>query len=363
MKILHLSTAREFTPGQRKQLSYERAAARKCPDFEWTTVALHTSGESNDFDAAIPPVFRAMFLRNLYGWIYMLRVHERYDYVLCRHFTFDPFVLVFGWFIPNRITVHHAKEVEELRLIKGWKGGLASSLERITGAVNARQVHAVLGVTQDIRKYQVARSDKVKRSFIYPNGISTDEVQLLPDERDPCAVCAAFICGEFQSWHGLDKLIEAVEQQPALADANKLKIYLIGSLSKAQRKAIAGVNRISNVFIDCGTLPFSEYAPLLAKCDLGLGSFALERKNLEEAATLKIREYLALGLPVYSGHKDTAIPDGFAFYKYEQVNLANMIEFARKNKTMARSEIRAQSKIYIEKSKMMQSVVQWLSCG
>ena len=40
-----------------------------------------------------------------------------------RHIVFDPFVLLFGWFVRNRITVHHAKEFFEVEYYKsGWQG-------------------------------------------------------------------------------------------------------------------------------------------------------------------------------------------------------------------------------------------------
>jgi hypothetical protein len=43
---------------------------------------------------------------------------------------------------------------------------------------------------------------------------------------------------------------------------------------------------------------------LCSFCHIGLGSFALQRKALNDASTLKMREYGARGLPVVYGHLD-----------------------------------------------------------
>ncbi len=52
-------------------------------------------------------------------------------------------------------------------------------------------------------------------------------------------------------------------------------------------------------------LPRKCYEPLLARADVALGSLAMDRAKLAEASPLKVREYLAYGLPVILGFEDT----------------------------------------------------------
>lgn len=46
--------------------------------------------------------------------------------------------------------------------------------------------------------------------------------------------------------------------------------------------------------------------------NIGIGTLALHRKGMKEASPLKVREYLAYGLPVILGYKDTDV-DGKDF--------------------------------------------------
>ena len=44
---------------------------------------------------------------------------------------------------------------------------------------------------------------------------------------------------------------------------------------------------------------------MLARCVIAFGTLALHRKQMNEACPLKVREYLAFGLPVVIGYGDT----------------------------------------------------------
>ena len=53
-----------------------------------------------------------------------------------------------------------------------------------------------------------------------------------------------------------------------------------------------------------GRLPREAALRLLDRADVGLGTLALHRKGMAEASALKMREYLAVGLPVIYGNED-----------------------------------------------------------
>ncbi|RZI85367.1 MAG: hypothetical protein EOP38_05120 [Rubrivivax sp.] len=259
--------------------------------------------------------------------------------------------------------MHHAKDVEELKLIRpGLRGKLASSLEVVTGKHALRSAVAVLGVTDEIRAYQLETRAVRKKSWVYPNGVVSSEIPLLEDKRDAVTIEAAFICGHFSPWHGLDLLTEELRRASVLrVIPSGLKIHLIGKLSESQIRDVEMANVNQEVFIIHGNLSPSEYVPILTRCDVGIGSLAMFRENLTQGATLKVREYLALGLPVYSGHVDTSIPKTFKYYKCGSISLPQVIDFANSLKAAKRNEVREASAQYIEKLQLMRSVVDWLS--
>lgn len=98
-------------------------------------------------------------------------------------------------------------------------------------------------------------------------------------------------CG--QSWHGVDKLIWLA------SNFTEWRFDIIGI------KESEFNNSIPSNMVFHGFLKSSEYVPIMAKADVAIGTLALHRKNLEEASPLKVREYLAYGIPIIIAYKDT----------------------------------------------------------
>ena len=344
---LHITAVRNLTSGQRQQLEAEFIAMRRL-ELRWETIAFHNGETVNEFEKNFPLIFRPMFFRNLYVWFYMFRNRRNYRFILQRHMAFDPFALVFSWFISNRITIHHSKEMEELKLVKaGWKGRLAALVECISGRVSAVNAKAIIGVTPEIARYQSEVHNLKKRSFFYPNGICLDSISLLEDRRITGELHIAFVCGFFSSWHGLDLLVEAAKE--VKSPPYKIFVHVIGNLTSDQEKILdATVTDVD--FIHYGYLSKGEYLEVLSKCDVGLGSLALFRKNLTEAVTLKVREYLAMGLPVVaSGNKDSALPEDFIYF--QDVGISNIFEKLYEIKLLnsSRLDVRQASVKYVDK--------------
>ncbi len=361
MKILHISNSRRLTHGQRLQLKAEFDAAKnlKIENVTWDIFAFHTETPIHSFEKKIPRFFNGVLLRKLYSWISILKLYKKYDIVLERRQTFDPFLLVFGWFVPNRYTVHHSKEVEELKLIRGGlKGTLASSIERLSGLINSKQVLGFIGVTKEIAEYENTINKTSLPQFFYPNGINIKKIQLVGDEREN-QINAVFMSGSFNAWHGLDLLLNALSENIELVIKNKLKIHLIGRLSEEQLREVNKIDADNNFLLLYGHLELEEYKNILKKCDFGIGSLAMFRQNLKEGSTLKVREYLASGIPVYSGHKDSALPNDFLFYFCDSsVNIHNMIDFGLKMHTISRENVRNVAVPYIEKKEIMKNLLQ-----
>lgn len=360
LKIVHLTVYRDLPAGIRKQIKWEQSASARLTGAEWTSLAVHGGEPVESFERRIPAPFRAMFLRNLYGWLVVRRLAKNHDVVLLRHMPFDPFALIFAPFIKNRVGVHHSREVEELPLISpGLSGRLAGWLEGITGWVAVRCAKGILGVTNEIARFQVATRASGKPSGLFANGIDLDTVGEVEDRRSDSSTQVVFICNTFSEWHGLDRLVDAVRNASDIPEG--LFIHLIGQLSEAQQRLIAELGPRAQLFRIHGFLKTEAYRALLAQADAGLGSLAMDRQNLREGATLKVREMLGMGLPVYSGHVDTALDETFPYYRLvPNVDIAGLDSFAREMKTHSRSDVRSASAPFIEKSAMMQRTADWL---
>jgi glycosyltransferase involved in cell wall biosynthesis len=70
---------------------------------------------------------------------------------------------------------------------------------------------------------------------------------------------------------------------------------------------------ISQNIIYYGHLEYDEYVKYMERADVAIGTLALHRKGMNEASPLKVREYLAHGIPVIIGYDDTDFPCNVSF--------------------------------------------------
>ena len=107
-------------------------------------------------------------------------------------------------------------------------------------------------------------------------------------------------------------------------------------------------------------MAYDDYRRKLACCDIGIDALSLDLKGLSEATTLKVREYLALGLPVYSGFNDSALPQDFPYFRKGPVEMDSIISYARMMKSEPRYRVREASAMFIQKYDKMLELVDWL---
>src|SRR5207247_9128294 len=119
----------------------------------------------------------------------------------------------------------------------------------------------------------------------------------VPPAPAPDRARVAFLGSARQAWHGLDKIAWLAGQLP------DVDFDVVGYDDVRLREAL-GPSTPDNLHAR-GILARAEYEPILAACDLAIGTLALHRKNMHEACPLKVREYLAYGLPVVIGYEDT----------------------------------------------------------
>lgn len=139
-----------------------------------------------------------------------------------------------------------------------------------------------------------------KPIFVSGNGIDLRRYTPLAPPPAHARPRLAFIGSPGAPWHGIDKILALASRCP---DWDFDVIGLDGATSDGAAPNVAFH----------GPLERAAYEPVLARADVGIGSLALHRKGMDEASPLKVREYLAFGLPVIIGYRDTDFPDGAEF--------------------------------------------------
>ncbi len=368
LQVIHSAALLTPSSGMLKQMLWEQEAAKQIK-LDWKTVMYCPSGKNNTeisselqkicfFDTTIEHLSSTSKLKKINNW-YQLR--KKYHYWLSKQ-KCDLFILRYYvhdyWqyrFITQSnkpvLLLHHSFEIPELILPNNYPAKLRAFLENQLGRKSIKAASGIIGVTDEIIKYELQRIEETvhtKKNFVYPNGYSTSITSVLEDYRHLNEIHLIFIASYFDPWHGLDLLVHNIKKSQLL-----FKLHLVGNISKEDLLLIGNDNR----FIIHGQLNSKQILHLASTCDLGLGSFALNRKNMQEACTLKVREYLSLGLAVYTGHKDV-FPEDFPYYKNSSVDISQIINFAIIMKKTTREEIRNSAIPFLSKTNLLSNLYQ-----
>jgi glycosyltransferase involved in cell wall biosynthesis len=127
--------------------------------------------------------------------------------------------------------------------------------------------------------------------IVIGNGIELDAFPVLPEPGN-ARPRGVFLGGPRLPWHGVDKIVDLAGHLP------EMDFDVVGPSADE-----LGSSLPPNITVH-GFLGRDEYESVLARADFAIGTLALHRTNLDEATPLKLREYLAFGLPVVLAHED-----------------------------------------------------------
>ena len=282
-------------------------------------------------------------------WRQVAKLAAEYDVVLARYYGLDPVAWVALRRNPNVFPVLHTKLPAEIAARRHWPAG---ALERLFLGLSGRVANGAVGVTREIVEDFAGLSRKEIPNLVLPNGIDLAGAPKAGDARGSEGVEALFIASRFYPWQGLDLLVRGAEE---FTGATPLTIHLVGKLTREQRSVLSTLPTGRVRFVAHGTLSEDRRLALAARCDLAVGSLALWRKDLEEASTLKVREYLAMGLPVYATHRDVALPPDFKhFFRDASVDLGRMVGLGLASKQRSRQEVRADAAEFIDSARVLE---------
>jgi len=188
---------------------------------------------------------------------------------------------------------------------------------RLTYPLLFRQAAGFVAVTHEVANLSYVRKWN-RPSHVTPNSIRLAEFQVAPATGAMQLPRIAFI-GQVAAWHGVDKIVELAKRTQG-----RIEIELIGASASELPECPPNLT--------ChGYLKPEDYLPVLAGCDVGLDGLALHRKGMEEACPLKVREYIACGLPLILSCRETAfenqaLPDWVLQISNEDDNIERFSE-------------------------------------
>ena len=135
-------------------------------------------------------------------------------------------------------------------------------------------------------------------------------------------------------WHGYDRVIRGLAQYH---NRTAIRIHLVGPDCDGSLHAWESLIRkynLENEIVIHGPIYGKKLDELFECCHIGLGSLGLFRIQMENGAVLKLREYMARGIPfIYSG-KDPSISKDFPYALHvsnsdEALDFEEIVSFVR----------------------------------
>jgi len=268
----------------------------------------------------------------------------------------DPVGVVCGRVSRGFFILYHSKSENYLPHVKGgWKGRVAGIAEQYIGRLVLMNAEGIIGVTEEIAAHNAKRVSKSLAYHAMPNGVDMQCVRLAGDKRAE-TVSLVIAAGTFRSWKGLEEVLDALEASPG----ENVEVHVAGQVNEDLRRRIGSSAILSLRVRLHGTLAKEELRELYVQCDAGLGSFGLAKVGMRQAASLKVGEYLASGLPVLAGHEDARLPADFPYYRHVEPDLVEWKKTARAWRQATRETIRGAAEPYIDKVPNMQRTLEWL---
>lgn len=206
----------------------------------------------------------------------------------CAYFRFSSYFPAVGRLmqaVPTVIEVN-TDDVTEYRTTMTRRSYL---YHRLTRGRLLRGCRGVVTMTHELAEL-FARTGKPVE--VVANGIDLKSFTLLPAPHN-ATPRLAFLGSPNMPWHGLDEILKLAQLNPTW----QFDLIGIGSPNFTDSAP-------ANVVVH-GFLGRADYEPLLAAADAALGTLALHRKSMTEASPLKLREYLAYGIPSIIAYRDT----------------------------------------------------------
>ena len=200
---------------------------------------------------------------------------------------------------PTVAEINSDDTIEYALTLGPWK----TLYHRLTRRLILSSVSAFVPVTHELTRLV---SPFARPSLVLANSITLTSLPLFSPVPSDSPTRLVFIGTARTPWHGLDRMAELARLFP------DWRFDIIGddaSIWPSVSSAPAPVNVVFH-----GTLTRERYLPLLAAATVALGTFGLYRKGMQEACPLKVREYLAHGLPVIGACADTDIPADVDYY-------------------------------------------------
>ena len=176
---------------------------------------------------------------------------------------------------------------------------------------------------------------------------------------------------QFQKSHGYERVIRGIAEYYKKARKTEVFIHMIGE--GEEKKYYEELTRqlgVQKYIFFYGRKNGEELNKIYDNSDIGLSCFGFYKRGIELSSALKVREYLAHGLPVVTGAREDAFDDSSIYcLRFPNdnsiVSIEKIVEFycrmlSDKEKNTLRNKVRTYAKNKLDMDVVMRPVIDYL---
>jgi len=313
MRVAHINYIPTPMLGVNKKLGDQAYAAKQLGvNIDFIVLSTKKIYEDNNLRYIKIELSNFSILRKIKNLFFAYSIIDKYidinsyDYIVVRYIVPDissfGFIKKYGYKV---ITEHHTNELIELKLYKGLSNKIRYLMEKYFASAFLSKCKGIISVTNEIEKIELSRAT-VKNTIVISNGIATQEKKLTKFKVfDNKELVLIFVASYTAIWQGLYRVMEGLSLYKN--HSIKITLLIVGEVSDSCQKKINEIIQKNNHIIieQVGKLYGEELDECFRKSNIAISSLGLHEKNMNEACSLKTREYIARGIPFVYGYDDT----------------------------------------------------------
>lgn len=174
-------------------------------------------------------------------------------------------------------------------------------LEKLLRRRYYRNVSGFVCITEEILQEELKYNSKP--GYILGNGVVQEDLGFLPKVDANGLINLVCIASPGMAWHGIERLLDSYTKAPNKA---RFALHIIG------RDDTYGLAD-PNIHFYGQITDSRKVDEIFAMSDIGVGSLALYKNGMQQAAPLKVRHYMGKGLPVLIGYDDVDLSEDLPF--------------------------------------------------
>lgn len=281
---------------------------------------------------------RNLILRRIYLYFFAIRRIwlKSPDFLYLRHPRSDPLFILFLIFIRQlhrNITIFYEIPTypydHEYEITTKTKDKVVLCLDKICRTYLKHYINKIVVVSFYEPIFDIP-------ILSISNGVCVSKI--LESNRPPIFNKSLHIIGigNIDFWHGFDRVINGLNNYYCNSCRSEIDIYFhIVSPYNLYIEDLLSLTKSYHLTKQVryhGENYGNKLNELYDQCHIAIGDLGCHRKGMEETAALKVREYVARGIPFVSSAKDPDFPNSFPYRLQQEaddtpVNMSEVVEF------------------------------------